>query len=333
MNHLTTSLCKLLGIDAPIIGAPISAAPPFVAGVSNAGGLGVIQATWLEAEALIDTIAQVRYLTDRPFGVNFVLPLIQDQDYANLDAALSAGVPVVSTFWGDPDPVIERIHKADALAFHTVGSADEARRVVDLGVDVVVAQGLEAGGHLWGQVGGLALVPAVVDAVPDTPVIAAGGIADGRGLAAVLALGADAAWVGTRFLLAAEHQSHPLYRERLKTARESDTVRTKVFDGGWPDAPVRCLNNETLDAWLAAGAPPPGRRPNEGEVVARYSSGEPILRYSISEPTADMTGDLNAMCLYAGQGVGLVRQEKPLAEIIDEMLSDAARTLARLAGP
>ena len=111
---------------------------------------------------------------------------------------------MVSTFWADPAPVIARIHDAGALSFHTVGSAEEARRVVDLGVDAVVAQGVEAGGHVWGQVGTLVLTPAVVDAVPETPVIAAGGIADGRGLAAILALGAQAAWVGTRLLLARE---------------------------------------------------------------------------------------------------------------------------------
>ncbi|MCH7943519.1 MAG: nitronate monooxygenase, partial [Proteobacteria bacterium] len=204
MPKLTTSLCRLLGITLPIIQAPITASPEVVAAVSNCGGLGMIQATWLEIDDLRNTIAEIRRLTDRPFGANFVLALNEDQRHANLDAALEAGVPVISTFWADPAPVIERIHGAGAIALHTVGSAEEARRVVDLGVDAVVAQGVEAGGHVWGQVATMVLTPAVVDAVPDTPVIAAGGIADGRGLAAALALGAGAALIGIRLLLARE---------------------------------------------------------------------------------------------------------------------------------
>jgi NAD(P)H-dependent flavin oxidoreductase YrpB (nitropropane dioxygenase family) len=214
---------------------------------------------------------------------------------------------------------------------HTVGSAAEAKRVVDLGVDVVVAQGVEAGGHVWGQVGTIALTPAVVDAVPDAHVVAAGGIADGRGLAAVLALGAGAAWVGTRLLLADECQSHPVYRERIVAAGETDTVHTRIFDGGWPDAPVRCLTNETVAAWMAAGRPDPGNRPNEGEVLATHSSGHPIKRYSIDCPAVGMTGNLAEMCLYAGQGVALTREEKPVAAIIEEMAVDAAAILSRLA--
>jgi NAD(P)H-dependent flavin oxidoreductase YrpB (nitropropane dioxygenase family) len=296
-----------------------------------AGGLGMIQSTWQGADDLVNIIAEVRRQTDRPFGANFVLPLIEDQDYANLNAALDAGVPVISTFWGDPAPVIDRIHRAGALSFHTVGSAAEARRVVDLGVDVVVAQGVEAGGHVWGQVGTIALTPAVVDAVPDAHVVAAGGIADGRGLAAVLALGAGAAWVGTRLLLAEECDSRPVYRARIVAAGETDTVHTKIFDGGWPDAPVRCLTNETVAAWMAAGRPDPGNRPNEGEVLAAYSSGNPIMRYSIASPKVGMTGNLAELCLYAGQGMALTREEKPVAAIIEQMVGDAAAILSRLA--
>lgn len=227
MSKLTTPLCQKPGIEHPVIGAPISAEPEFVAAVSNSGGLGIIQASWHEAEELLDTISQVRRLTDRPFGANFVLPLIEDQGFANLIAALEAKVPVISTFWGDPAPVVERIRDADALSLPTVGSAEEARRVVD----VVMAQGVEAGGHVWGQVGTIALTPAVVDAIPDAHTIAAGGIADGRGLAAVLALGPGAAWIGTRLLLATECQNHRVYRDKLKSAVETDTVRTKIFDG------------------------------------------------------------------------------------------------------
>ena len=155
-------------------------------------------------------------------------------------------------------PYIDEAHSAGATVFLTVGSADEAKRAVDAGVDVVVAQGLDAGGHVWGSVGTLSLVPAVVDAVAPTPVIAAGGIGDGRGLAAVLALGAQAAWMGTRFVVADESGTHPEYRDRIVRARETDAVWSRdVFDGGWPDAPVRTLDNSTLRALARCRVPCP----------------------------------------------------------------------------
>lgn len=331
MPNLRTPLCDRLGIEHPVISAPISASPGFVSAVSNAGGLGMIQGTWLEVDDLRDAIAETRRLTDRPFGANFVLSLTAEDGHAKLDAALEAGVPVISTSWADPTPVIRRIQDAGAFALHTVGSAEEAQRVVDLGIDAVVAQGVEAGGHVWGEIATMVLVPTVVDAVPDSHVIAAGGIADGRGLAAVLALGAEAAWVGTRFLLASECASHPAYREKLKAARATDTVLSKLFDGGWPDAPHRCLSNSTLEAWRAAGRPEPGRRPNEGEIIAYDPSGRGILRYSLEDPLIGMSGEVASMALYAGQSAGLTNEEKPAAKILHEMVADAAAILSRLA--
>ena len=200
-----------------------------------------------------------------------------------------------------------------------MGSAQEARRVVDLGVDAVVAQGVEAGGHVWGQVGTMVLTPAVVDEVPGAHVIAAGGIADGRGLAAALALGAGAVWIGTRLLLAQEFDGHPAYRQEIMAAVETDTLLSSLFDEGWPDAPHRCLVNDTAEAWLAAGKPAPGQRPNEGEVVAFDASGAPISRYSFKDPAAGMTGQVTSIAMYAGQGVGLTNQVKPVAEILEEI--------------
>jgi len=331
MPSLTTPLCRSLGIEIPIIGAPISASPEFVAAVSNSGGLGVLQATWLGIKELRQTIAEIQNQTARPFGTNFVLSLTAEQHHTLIDVALEEGVPVVSTVWGDPAPVVERIHGAGAVALHTVGSAAEARRVVDLGVDAVVAQGVEAAGHVWGEIGTMVLTPAVVDAVPNAHVIAAGGIADGRGLAAVLALGAGAAWVGTRLLLARECNIHPAYRDRIESARETDTILSSVFDGGWPDAPHRCLTNNTLRAWVAAGRPQPGNRPNEGTIVAHDSSGNPIPLYDVQEPLAGMKGDVASMALYAGQGVGLTNTQAPVATILETMVTEASSIFARMA--
>ena len=151
------------------------------------------------------------------------------------------------------------MHDAGGIVLHTVGSAAEARQAVAGGVDVIVAQGWDAGGHVWGTVATLPLVPAVVNAVAPVPVIAAGGIGDARGVAAVLALGAQAAWLGTRFLLAREMPIHPDYRRRLIAAAETDPQwYPNLYDVGWPDAPHRVLRNSTADAWEAAGCPRTG---------------------------------------------------------------------------
>ena len=174
----------------------------------------------------------------------------------------------------------------------------------------------------------MVLTPAVVDAVPDTPVIAAGGIADGRGLAAVLALGAGAAWIGTRLLLAKEIESHPAYRKEIMAAKETDTVLSSVFDDGWPDAPHRCLFNDTLEAWITAGKPAPGKRPNEGEIVAYEESGAPISRYSFNEPVVGMTGQVTSIAMYAGQSVALTNEVKPVTEILEEMIAEASAILS-----
>jgi len=231
-------------------------------------------------------------------------------------------------FWGLSEPLIERAHEGGAIVMQTVGSAAEARRAVDAGADVIVAQGFEAGGHVWGQVVTLALVPAVVDAVAPVPVVAAGGIADGRGLAAVLSLGAAAAWIGTRFLMSREATIHPRYRERLAEAAETDTYYGTLFDVGWPDGPHRVLRNETVAAWERAGRPPSGQRPGEGEEIALTPEGG-LVRYGDVTPQPDAAGDIDNLSLWAGQGVGLVGRLQPAAEIVREIVAEAGPALRR----
>ena len=265
---LSPPLCRVLGIEVPIVQAPIGSAstPELAAAVANAGGLGMLGLTWTDGGEAAARITRTRRLTERPFGVNLGLSFpIRDQ----LDAALLAGVRVVSTFWGDPRLVHDRIAGGGAVHLHTVGTASEARRAVDAGVDVIVAQGWESGGHVWGEVATMALVPAVVDAVDPVPVIAAGGISDGRGLLAALMLGAQAAWMGTRFLTAVEANTHATYRRRVIDADAEDAVYTTCFDGGWPDAPHRVLRNRALTEWEEAGQPLAPNRPAEGTRVAR----------------------------------------------------------------
>ena len=202
----------------------------------------------------------------------------------------------------------------------TVGSAEEARRAVASGVDVVVAQGWEAGGHVWSKVATLPLVPAVVDAVAPVPVIAAGGIGDARGVAAVLALGAQAAWLGTRFLLAEEMPLHEDYRRRLIAAAETDAQwYADLYDVGWPDSPHRALRNSTAAAWEAAGRPPDDRRPGVGDVIAHFASGEAIVRYEPAPPMVGTTGDIEALSMWAGQSVALAKQTQSAADIVSEL--------------
>jgi NAD(P)H-dependent flavin oxidoreductase YrpB (nitropropane dioxygenase family) len=322
-----TPLCRRLELTAPVVQAPVGSAttPELAAAVSNAGGLGMLALTWTPPDSVRESIRATRALTGRPFGVNLVLEWAQHE---RVQACVEESVAVVSTFWGDPRPYVDRIHAGGALHLHTVGSAEEARRAVQAGVDVIVAQGWEAGGRVWGEVATLPLVPAVVDAVRPVPVIAAGGVADGRGLAAVLTLGADAAWVGTRFLMAEEANLHDEWRRRIRDASETSTVYATVFDGGWPDSPHRALRNSTVDAWERAGRPAAPRRPGEGDVVAHAADGARLYRYGAETPVRGVTGDVEALAHYAGQSAGMVEDVRPAATIVDELVRGAAEALA-----
>jgi NAD(P)H-dependent flavin oxidoreductase YrpB (nitropropane dioxygenase family) len=323
-----TALTELLGIEAPIVLAPMGGAvtPELAAAVSNAGGLGVIPLSYSTPDEIKSTAGEIAALTDRPFGINLILEWDQRE---RLAAALDAGVPAISLFWGDVSELVPQAHDGGAVVFVSVGSVDEAVRAADAGADVVVAQGWEAGGHVRGTVTTLALVPRVVDAVDPIPVVAAGGIADGRGLAAVLALGAAGAWIGTRFLAARESSIHDDYRQRVLEAAEGDTWYGDLFDGGWPDAPHRVLRNSTVEAWEAAGRPAPGARPGEEDDIAARPDGSPIKRYASATPHFSTTGDIEALPNWAGQGVGLVTRTQPAAEIVAELVADAERILAK----
>jgi nitronate monooxygenase len=312
-----TPVCDLLGIEHPIVQAPVASDPRLPAAVSNAGALGSVALWW--ADDAGDWVRETAALTDRPFAGNFVLT--SDQ-HGRLDQALSAGLRIVSLLWGDPDTYVGPVHDAGGIVMHTVGSAEEARHAVGCGVDIIVAQGWEAGGHVWSGVATLPLVPAVVDAVAPVPVIAAGGIGDARGVAAVLALGAQAAWLGTRFLLAEEMPIHEEYRRRLIAATETEAEwYPNLYEVGWPDSPHRAIHNSTAERWEAAGRPEPGARPGEGEVIAHFASREPIVRYQPAPPLVGTTGEIEALSLWAGQSVALAKQTQPAAEIVAELVS------------
>lgn len=319
-------LCKLLGTEKPIVSAPMGGAvgPELAAAVSNAGGFGTIPLWGGTTENVCAGIRNVRTLTDRNFAVN----LNMDFEFADkLDVCIEEKVFAVSLFWGVLPDAIKTAKAGGLCVFQSVGNAKEAKIAADAGADVIVAQGWEAGGHVWGKVTTMALVPAVADAV-SVPVVAAGGISDGRAMAAALMLGASGVWIGTRLLAAKEAIIHDVYREKVLAASEDETVWTHdLYNGFWPDAPHRTLVNSTLETWTAEGSARPGDRPSEGQVIGTKTGGEAVLRYEAHTPQTGTSGEVEAMSLWAGQGVAQVRGMASAAEIIDEVYSDA---LARI---
>lgn len=255
------------------------------------------------------------------FGVNFTL--ISDQR-RRIEAALASGARIVSLWYGDPAPYARSIKDAGATLFWTIGSPEEATRARDLGVDFLVVQGSEAGGHLVGTAPIMSLLPAVVDAADGLPVIASGGMADGRGLAAALCLGACGIWMGTRFLASIETANHPGHKLRIVEARFDDLEETTAFDGGWPNAPHRVIRNSTLTRFKG-----PGPRAGAGEMIGTYPDGRPLLRYDMAAPWAGMEGEWEAAALYAGVSAHLIRSIDPAQTIIKSCSAQAARILTR----
>jgi nitronate monooxygenase len=318
---LHTRLCDILGIEHPIVSAPMAgfAAADLVAAVSAAGGFGLIGATipaWEDNRPawLRDQIRAVRERTDRPFGVGVVLGFPQCADLVRV--ALAERVAAVAYAFGDAAPLVDASHDAGCKVLVQVQTVAQAAAAARAGADVVVAQGTDAGGHC-GLNGTLAFVPAVVDAVApmaDIPVLAAGGIADGRGVAAVLMLGAAGAWIGTRFFASHEAVADPWRKERIVAASVDDTVWTMAYDRvldlpAFPDGIAsRVLRTAFTEAW-------DGR---DAEIVARRAE----LLAHIGVPD-DEDGD----AIWAGQAVGLIHAVEPAAAILERIVAEAERVL------
>lgn len=285
----------------------VAAGPELAAAVGGAGAQGMVGAVMLSPAALGAVLDAIPDEIRRTSGVNFLVPFVDP----GCVALAAARVRVVDFFYGSPDPaLVELVHAGGALAGWQVGSAAEARAAAAAGCDLVVAQGVEAGGHVRGRLGLLPLLAEVLAAI-DVPVVAAGGVATARGVEAALAAGADAVRVGTRFVAAAEANAHPRYVEALVAATGDDTVLTEAFSHGWPDAPHRVLRS-CVDAAAALDV----------EVVAETAHGGvamPVPRWATAPPSRTTTGHVGAMALYAGQGVGAVRAPAPAAAIVAEL--------------
>jgi NAD(P)H-dependent flavin oxidoreductase YrpB (nitropropane dioxygenase family) len=318
IGHASGDLRDVLGIERPIVQAPVGvcATPRLVAAVAAAGGIGTLACTWTEPERLAGIVAGVRELTQGPFAANLVLWFDVD---AQLDALLAALVPVVTFSWGQPGRArIERCRAAGARVLVQVGSAAGASQAVRDGADAVIAQGVEAGGHVQSSTRLAELLDDVLAAAEGVPVIAAGGLALRADVERALASGAACAMLGTSFLATAESGAHDDYKAALVTAAPGATVLTVCFDGDWPQAPHRVLRNRTLELWEAAGCPASGRRPGEDEPPAMRGA-RAIARYHDAPPFAGDEGEIGDMCLYAGEGCGAIEDIPTVAQLVDRL--------------
>jgi NAD(P)H-dependent flavin oxidoreductase YrpB (nitropropane dioxygenase family) len=314
---LTTAFTRLVGATAPIqlAGMPGVATPALVAAVANAGGLGMLGGSMFSPPMLSATLDEIRSTAGGVFGVNFLMPFL---DAACVPLA-ARQARVVEFFYGEPDAaLVAEVHAGGALASWQVGSVAEAVAAERAGCDLVVAQGTEAGGHVRGATSLLPLLSAVVGAVR-VPVVAAGGIATARDLAAVLAAGAAGARMGTRFVAAAESGAHPDYVRALLTASAADTCLTEAFCDMWPNATHRVLRS----AVAAAESLPDG---DVGSLRLGDST-LPVRRFSILVPTTTTTGRIDAMALYAGESVAAITAVQPAAAIVAEVVDGAERLL------
>jgi nitronate monooxygenase len=314
---LHTRLCDLFGIDHPILNAPMGggdAPGRLAAAVSNAGGLGLIGGTTIGGvEWLAGQIRIARGLTDRPFGVGFISHLPGAAEL--MAVALDEGVRIIAHSFADPSPFVATAHDAGALVLcqiRTVGAAERAARA---GVDVVTAQGTEAGGHT-GRMSTMPLVPAVVDAVAPLPVVAAGGIADGRGIAAAVMLGAEGVWIGTRFLGTHECGVSDAYKARVIEASGNDTVLTDVFDIAagipWPDGVSgRALRNRFAKRWE--------NREDELRIWATEHRDEYRSLGGDSETTEK--------AVWAGEAASFVRGTESAGEVVRQLAAEAVEVL------
>lgn len=304
-----TRLCHLLEIDSPILNAPMAGAAgaALAAAVSSAGGFGMIGGSFRGRRGLRAEINRAHDLTDRRFGVGFVSHLA---DTAQLcEVALDSGVRVIAHSFADPTPFVGLAHDAGALVFAQIRTVEEAKRAAAGGADVIVAQGTEAGGHT-GLISTLPLVPAIVDAVGPLPVIAAGGIADARGVAAVLLLGAEGVWMGTRFLATLEAAVSPWIGPRIVDAGPGDTVFTDVFDIAsglrFPsDVHTRSLRNSFTEMWHG--------REHELAAWAEVHRGDYLARAASTEDQGP---------LLAGEAVGLIGEVTTAGNVVRHITQD-----------
>jgi enoyl-[acyl-carrier protein] reductase II len=313
--ELRTPICETLGIEVPIFLAGMGgvAYADVCAAVSEAGGFGTLGMAAEGPESIRREMRRVRELTDKPFGVDLLAALPESMLRA-IDVIIEEGASAFIAGLGVPGPVIAKCHDAGLLVMSMCGKVSHAVAAEEAGCDAVVAQGTEAGGHT-GQIAGMALIPQIVDAV-EIPVLAAGAIVDGRGLAAALAFGAQGVWMGTRFIASHEARAHERYKKRITEIDAGETRITRSYSG----KPMRVIRNSWTDDWE--------QRPEEIKPFPeqmRISAREMLL---IGGPGDEM--DETRACMPCGQGAGAIRDIPSCREIIDRVMREARETIARL---
>lgn len=319
-ERLRTPVCDLLGCNYPILQAGMGgvARADLVSAVSHAGAYGFLGMVREPPQRIVDEIRKVREHTDRPFGVN-IIPAATDPRLLEQQAevCLREDVHSVCLFWDVNAKLIDRLREAGILVLHQVGSVADAVDAWHAGAQILIAQGWEAGGHVRGTQSLFTLVPQIVDATP-LPVIASGGIVNGRGMAAAMMLGAQGVHCGTLFLATYESNAHDYHKQRIVQATSGDTVHTTLFHINWPDhAPVRVIQNSVTR----------GEHDSTQTVIGKEGE-RPIYLFSTDSPLRETAGDLEAMALYAGQGVSAISEVVPAQQRIENLLQQAVMALA-----
>ena len=320
MPRMRTRLTDLLGIEHPVMLAGMGGVSyaRLAAAVSEAGGLGCLGAPPLSPEQIVGQVAAVAAATHKPFGVGLLTAAPQDM-HAKVQAIADGGGTVFVAGLGVPGEVVDQCHELGIVVVNMCGKVHHAVRAVDAGCDVVVAQGTEAGGHT-GQIATLALVPQIVDAVGErVPVVAAGGIFDGRGLAAALSLGADGIWVGTRFIATPEAQAVPGYKERILASAEDGTIVTRAYTG----KTCRVLRTGYAEEFESSGGVP---EPFPGQVIKSMQDGANHL--GGDEHTTGVDPDREFMP--AGQAIGAIDELVPAGELVTRFVTEAEAVLDRV---
>lgn len=337
---LKTRLTREYGIDVPFVGAGMGfiAMPELVAAVSNAGGLGVLGNAIEPPPGTQMLIQSIKALTSKPFGVDFIVddaafgPLTTD---AHIDVCVAERVALVVFHFNVPPKVwVDRLHASGAKVWMQAASVKQAVEAAEVGVDAIVAQGSEAGGHNKSKTPSRTLLPQIINAVKPVMVLAAGGIANGEGVFNALAAGAEGVWVGTRLVASTEAYANIEYKQRLVQAHANSTVTTTMFGPEFPNRPYRVLRNRVVNEFAGREdkipSPPPPPDVIGKTVLFPLTLKAPYVmpKFSAIVPTPDTVGDFEEMGMPAGDGVRFIKSVQPVARIIEEMMEEARQMIA-----